>query len=182
MEYSKEALMSLVREHALRFGQFTLASGKSASYYLDCRQVTLHPHGANVIALGMLELMKVSLPDAVGGLVIGADPITASVVTIAGQRDLSIRGFMVRKEAKGHGMGRQIEGPVQSGMTCFVVEDVITSAGSAIQAVHAAREFGLRVLGVIAVIDRLEGGGHALEAIGVPLQTLLTVRDFGIEP
>ncbi|MFY7877835.1 MAG: orotate phosphoribosyltransferase, partial [Pirellula sp.] len=92
-----------MREHALQFGQFTLASGKQASFYLDCRKVTLHPQGANLIAAGMLDWMTgnrfASIPDAVGGLAIGADPITASIVVLAGQRGLATRGFMVRKEA-----------------------------------------------------------------------------------
>jgi len=182
-EYDPEELKRLVREHALKFGTFTLASGKTASYYLDCRHLTLHPRGANVIAVGILErlLAMDSLPDAVGGMAIGADPITAAVITIAGQRELPILGFMVRKEPKGHGTGRQVEGPVQPGQNVVIVEDVITSGGSALAAVKAAREFGLNVRGVIGIIDRLAGGQAAFEAEGVPLQTLLTVRDFGIE-
>lgn len=180
--YSQKQLIDLVREHALRFGEFKLASGKTGSYYLDCRQITLHPQGANLIAAGMLELMQTTIPDAVGGLAIGADPITAAIVTLAGQRALPIRGFMVRKEAKQHGMGRLVEGPVAAGMQCIIVEDVITSGGSAIQAAQAARDFGMNVLGVLAVIDRLEGGRKAFEAANLSLQTLLTIEDFGIKP
>lgn len=178
--YSRDTLISLVREHALRFGTFTLASGKTASYYLDCRQITLHPQGANQIGAGMLEILKTNMPDCVGGMAIGADPITASIVVHAGQQNLPLLGFMVRKEAKQHGMGRQVEGPVKPGMNCVIVEDVITSGGSALQAAKAAKEFGLNVLGVLAVIDRLEGGRAAFEAEGIPLTTLLTIRDFGI--
>ncbi len=87
---------------------------------------------------------------------------------------------MVRKEAKQHGMGRTVEGPVKAGMKCIIVEDVVTSGGSALQAVQAVREFGMEVAGVIAVIDRLEGGRAAFEAVGIPLTTLLTIEDFGI--
>ena len=182
MEYDKDLLKALVREHALRFGQFTLASGKQASFYLDCRKVTLHPQGANLIAMGMLDWISSnrfpSLPDAVGGLAIGADPITASVIMLAGQRGMSTRGFMVRKEAKAHGTGQLIEGPVESGMSCIIVEDVITSGGSALRAVEAARAFGMHVLGVLGVIDRMEGGRDAIEQAGLPLATLLTMNDF----
>jgi len=171
-----------VREHALQFGQFTLASGKQASFYLDCRKVTLHPQGANLIAAGMLDWMTgnrfFSTPDAVGGLAIGADPITASIVVLAGQRGLTTRGFMVRKEAKTHGTGKLVEGPVTSGMSCVIVEDVITSGGSALKAVESAREFGMTVLGVLGVIDRLEGGREAIEQAGLALATLLTINDF----
>jgi orotate phosphoribosyltransferase len=182
MNYSKQKLIEIVRQHALRFGQFTLASGKTASYYLDCRHVTLHPQGANQIAAGMLGLMRESLPDAVGGMAIGADPITASIVMLAGQNDLSLRGFMVRKEAKQHGMGKLVEGPVEPGMSCIIVEDVVTSGGSAMKAIEAVRDFGMTVKGVMAVIDRLEGGRSVFEREGIPLWTLLDITDFGISP
>ena len=181
--YDHEELKCLLREHSLKFGTFTLASGQTASYYLDCRRITLHPRGANVIALGMLEFITAMspMPTAVGGMAIGADPITASIVTIAGQRNLPLLGFMVRKEPKGHGTGRQVEGPVEPGQEVVIVEDVITSGGSALAAVEAARNFGLEVKGVIGIIDRLAGGEAAFAAKGIRLQTLLTIRDFGIE-
>ena len=182
LNYDRNGLISIIREHALKFGQFTLASGKQASYYLDCRMVTLHPKGANQIASGMLELIQSnhfgSIPDAVGGLAIGADPITASIVVHAGLRDCDMLGFMVRKEAKQHGTGKLVEGPVLPGMKCVIVEDVITSGGSALKAADAARDFGLEVIGVLGVIDRLEGGEAAFKAAGIPLATLLTIDDF----
>jgi len=184
MQYSKETLIEIIRQHALRFGDFTLASGKKGTYYLDCRHVTLHPQGINQIACGILDAITTeyadNVPDCVGGMAIGADPITAGVVMIAGQRGLSTLGFMVRKEAKQHGMGRLVEGPVHPGMKAIIVEDVVTSGGSALQAVRAAQDFGLQVLGVVAVIDRLEGGRSAFEAAGLSLTTLLTIEDFGI--
>lgn len=184
MTYSKSALIDIVRQHALRFGEFTLASGKKASYYLDCRQVTLHPEGIQHIAAGILEAMQqnfaTNFPNCVGGMAIGADPITAGVVMLAGQQHLPLRGFMVRKEAKQHGMGRLVEGPVQPGMRCVIVEDVVTSGGSALQAVEAVRAFGLEVMAVMAVVDRLEGGRAIFEAAGISLMTLLTIQDFGI--
>lgn len=182
MQYDKELLKALIREHALQFGNFTLASGKQASFYLDCRKVTLHPQGANLIGAGLLDIATGSsftkVPDAVGGLAIGADPITASVVVLAGQRGLSMRGFMVRKEAKTHGTGKMVEGPVVSGMTCVIVEDVITSGGSALKAAESAKDAGLQVLGILGVIDRLEGGREAIEQAGYTLTTLLTINDF----
>ncbi len=178
--YDRNHLISLVRQYALRFGTFTLASGKIANFYLDCRQLTLHPQGANQVALGMLELLRTDMPNAIGGMAIGADPISAATITLAGQQQIDLRGFIVRKEAKQHGMGRQVEGPVESGMSAVIVEDVVTSGGSALKAVEAAREFGLQVNRVLAVIDRLEGGREAIEAQGLKIQTLLTVRDFGI--
>lgn len=178
--YDRQALIDLVREQALQFGQFTLASGKTASYYLDCRRVTLDSRGANLIAEGLLELMGQPLPDAVGGMAIGADPISAAVITLAGIRQQRLKGFIVRKESKGHGTGRDVEGPVAPGDTAIIVEDVVTTGGSALRAIERVEQFGMRVLGVMAIIDRLEGGGEAFAAAGYRLQTLLTIRDFGI--
>ena len=181
MHYDKELLKDLVRKHALQFGNFTLASGKQASFYLDCRKVTLHPQGANLIASGLLDLVldksQGNPPDSVGGLAIGADPITASMVVHAGLRNLPMLGFMVRKEAKTHGTGKLVEGPVESGMSCVIVEDVITSGGSALKAAESAKDYGLKVLGIYGVIDRLEGGRQAIELAGYRLETLLTIND-----
>ena len=184
MSFDRKSLLDLIQSEALQRGEFTLASGKKASYYLDCRKVTLHPQGANQIALGMLEVIKAQgeLPDAVGGMAIGADPITASIVTVAGQQGLPLKGFMVRKEPKGHGTGKQIEGPVEPGQTVVIVEDVITSGGSALKAVDAAEAFGLKVTHVIGIIDRLAGGQAAFAARKIPLLTLTTIEDFGIQP
>jgi orotate phosphoribosyltransferase len=180
--YDKQALVAILREKALRFGDFTLASGKKASFYLDCRKVTLDSRGANLIAEGMLDLLGASMPDAVGGMAIGADPITAAVITVAGQKGLHMKGFIVRKEAKSHGTGRDVEGPVEQGDRVYIVEDTVTTGGSSLLAIEKAEAAGLQVLGVLAVIDRLEGGREAFAARGYSLQTLLTVRDFGIEP
>jgi len=180
--YDKNALIDLVREKALEFGDFTLASGKKASFYLDCRKVTLDPQGANLIAEGILELIDGNVPDAIGGMAIGADPITAAVVTVAGQRGLPLRGFIVRKEAKAHGKGRQVEGPVEPGESVVIVEDTVTTGGSSLKAIEHVEAAGMKVQAVIAIVDRLEGGEAAFAAKGFQLQTLLTVRDFGIEP
>ena len=178
--YDKSTLIALVREKALEFGDFTLASGRKASFYLDCRRLTLDSAGANQVAEGVLSLLGEHLPDAVGGMAIGADPITASVITLAHIRGKKLKGFIVRKEAKAHGKGRDVEGPVQPGETCVIVEDVVTTGGSSLAAIEKVEAFGLKVQGVIAIIDRLEGGSEAFAARGYKLQTLLTIRDFGL--
>ena len=180
--YDKAALMDLVRQLALALGDFTLASGKKSKYYLDCRKVTLDSAGANLIADGMLELLGGNLPDAVGGMAIGADPITAALITVAGRSGKKLRGFIVRKEAKQHGTGREVEGPVNPGDEVVVVEDVVTTGGSSLAAIEKAEAAGLKVRGVLAIIDRLEGGRETLAARGYSLQTLLTIRDFGLAP
>ena len=179
--YDKESLIELIRQQGLEFGDFTLASGKKASYYLDCRKVTLDSRGTRLIAEGILELLGEAMPNAVGGMAIGADPITAAVITLAGLREIDLKGFIVRKEAKQHGKGRAVEGPVTPGDRVVIVEDVVTTGGSSLRAIDQVEQFGLQVERVIAIIDRLEGGAEAFQQRGIPLTTLLTVRDFGIE-
>lgn len=180
--YDRSALIQIIREKALQFGEFTLASGKKASFYLDLKQITLDAGGARLVGEGILDLLRENLPAAVGGMSIGADPITAAIITIAGINNLSLQGFMVRKEPKGHGTNRYIEGPVHPGQRVVIVEDVVTTGGSSLLAIERAEEFGLKVERVIAIVDRLEGGREAFAARGYPLTTLLTIRDFGIEP
>lgn len=178
--YDKERLKELVRELALEFGDFTLASGKKAKFYLDCRRLTLDSRGAVQVAEGILELLADRMPDAVGGMAIGADPITAAVITLAGTRGQQLKGFIVRKEAKQHGKGRDVEGPVVSGEQVYIVEDVVTTGGSSLAAIEKVEAAGLQVAGVIAIIDRLEGGQEAFAARGYKLESLLTIKDFGI--
>jgi len=180
--YDKQALIELIRETALAFGQFTLASGKQASYYLDCRKVTLDARGAKLIGAGMLELMGEPLPQLVGGMAIGADPITAAILTLAGVRGAPLRGVMVRKESKQHGTGKFVEGPFESGEEVVIVEDVVTTGGSSLLAIERCEAVGLKVKGVLAIVDRLEGGRDAFAAKGYQLTSLLTIRDFGIDP
>ncbi len=182
--YDKDALIALFRQKALKFGQFTLASGKEASYYLDGKQVTLDAHGARLVAEGILDLLAAAgpMPAAVGGMSIGADPITAAVVTMSAVRGTPITGFMVRKESKGHGTKRYIEGPVQPGCEAVIVEDVVTTGGSSIEAIERCEAFGMKVVRVIAIIDRMEGGAEAFRNRGFPFASLLSIRDFGIEP
>lgn len=178
--YNRDALQQLIRAKALKFGEFTLASGKQASYYLDCRQITLDAQGARLVGEGMLELLASDLPDLVGGMAIGADPITAAILTLAGVRQLPLRGVMVRKEAKQHGTGKLVEGPFNAGESIAIVEDVVTTGGSSLLAIERCEEVGLKVKRVLAIIDRLEGGREAFAAKGYELTTLFTIRDFGI--
>ncbi|HLA85462.1 MAG TPA: orotate phosphoribosyltransferase [Thermoguttaceae bacterium] len=182
--YDKEALVALVRHKSLKFGEFTLASGKKARYYLDGKQVTLDPHGSRLIAEGILDLLGEDdeMPEAIGGMSIGADPITSAVVTMSSVRGTPILGFMVRKEPKGHGTNQYIEGPVQPGQKVVIVEDVVTTGGSSLAAIERAKAFGLEVTGVLAIIDRMEGGAAAFARAGYKLRSLLAITDFGISP
>ena len=177
-------LVDLIAERAVRRGRFQLASGREASFYIDAKQVVLDAAGAMLVGRAILARLRAigPLPHAVGGMSIGADPITAAVVTMAGVEGLPLKGFMVRKEPKGHGLQRFIEGPVEPGQRVVIVEDVVTTGGSSLLAIDRAVEFGLVVERLVTVIDRLAGGREALAARGIPLDALVTVRDLGIDP
>ncbi|MBL9095160.1 MAG: orotate phosphoribosyltransferase [Planctomycetaceae bacterium] len=184
--YQPAALHALIEQRALKRGDFTLASGKKSSYFLNCKQVTLDSFGAKLIGEGILDLLRqdAPLPKAVGGMSIGADPITASVVTVAGYESVPLLGFLVRKETKDHGAtaAKYIEGPVARGDDVVIVEDVVTTGGSSLLAIERCLDYGLKVRGVIAIVDRLEGGREAFAAKGYWCKSLFTIRDFGIEP
>lgn len=182
-----DRLTELFRERALKFGDFTLASGKKASYYLDGKQITLHAEGLRLVAEGMLAKLS-SVTDepvhSVGGMVIGADPIVGGILAAAAEsadhKDLT--GFLVRKEAKGHGTQKFVEGPLQPGQSVVIVEDVVTTGGSSLLAIERVEAFGAKVVGVLAIIDRMEGGRAAFENAGYKFDSLLTIEDFGITP
>lgn len=180
--FDRDRLIELFRERALKFGTFTLASGKTASYYLDGKQITLHSEGLQLVSAGLLELLHDVPFDAIGGMSIGADPIIGGVLALAGSQGRKLDGFLVRKEAKGHGTGRFIEGPVRPGSKVVIVDDVVTTGGSSLQAIDRIQEFGCSVVQVVAIVDRLEGGAANFQARQLPLASLLTIRDFGITP
>lgn len=178
------SLTQAFTEKALQRGTFRLASGKTASFYLDAKQVVLEASGAMLVGQAVLARLQQlgPLPDAVGGMSIGADPITAAVVTMAGVAGLPLQGFMIRKEPKGHGLGRYVEGPVSAGQRVVILEDVVTTGGSSLTAIDRAQEFGLTVERVVTLIDRLAGGRDAFAARGIPMEAMLTIRDLGIDP
>lgn len=180
--YDRNRLMALILKRALKFGDFTLASGKKSAYYLDGKQVTLSAEGLMQISFGLLELLKDLEFSGFGGMSIGADPIVGGVLVAAASQGKSLQGFMVRKEAKGHGTQRFIEGPIQPGDKVVIVDDVVTTGGSALQAVDRVEEFGCKVIHVVGIVDRLQGGEAAFSARNIPFSALLTVRDFGITP
>ena len=175
-------LIELFRERALKFGDFTLASGKKAKYYLDGKQITLHSEGLRLVSEGLLALMKDVDATAIGGMTIGADPIVGGMLAVAAGQGRELSGYLVRKEAKGHGTQKFIEGPVTSGQKVVIVEDVVTTGGSSLLAAERAKEFGLDVVMVLAIIDRMEGGRQNFEKAGFVFKSLLTIEDFGITP
>jgi orotate phosphoribosyltransferase len=184
MGYDRARLVELLRRDALRTGTFTLASGRTSHYYVDGRTVTLAAEGAALIGAGVLEVLS-DRPEvtAVGGLTMGADPIVGATLAVAGARGgRDLRGFLVRKEAKVHGLGKLVEGPLAAGTTVAIVDDVATTGGSSLQAVAAVEALGCRVAVVVAVLDRLEGAAETFAARGLDFRPLVTIRDLGVEP
>ena len=143
---------------AVKTGDFTLSSGKKSNFYVDCRKISLHPEGSKLIGKIILDKIKDIKVDSIGGLTLGADPITSAVVTLG-----NIPGFIVRKKEKAHGTQQKIEGHLQSGWNVVVVEDVATTGASALQAIEAVEAAGAKVIKVISVVDREEGAAEALK-------------------
>jgi orotate phosphoribosyltransferase len=182
--FDRERLIALLKRDALRVGTFTLASGRTSHYYVDGRTVTLSAEGASVIGAGVLErIADLAGVGAVGGLTMGADPIVGATLAVAGGSGRGdLLGFLVRKEAKGHGTGKLVEGPLKPGTDVVIVDDVATTGGSSLQAVAAVEAMGCRVARVIVVLDRLEGASEAFAARGLDFQAMVTIRDLGVEP
>jgi orotate phosphoribosyltransferase len=172
--------LSILAERSARRGQFTLASGRQSTLYIDARLTTMSPDGLTLIGpLALAALRDVDWRvQAVGGLTLGADPISYAIAYASAETASPLRAFTVRKEAKAHGTGRLIEGPFHAGDRVAVIEDVITTGGSALRAVEAVRAAGGSVAGVLALVDREEGGRDALVSAGLPVVALARASDI----
>ncbi len=176
-----DKLFNLLYTRAFRqsaLPEFKLTSGKSSCFFLDCKKVSLDPHGAFLIGEAIFERIKSFPVDGVGGMTLGADPIATSVSLISYIKKKPITGFIVRKERKQHGSGQQVEGPLPVGGNLVVVEDVVTTGGSTIHTINILRSEGYTILKVVALVDRLEGGSEKIVAEGVPFEALYTMNDF----
>jgi orotate phosphoribosyltransferase len=172
---ARERLVAELREHALVIGEVTLTSGAKAKYYVDAKRAILLPAGFRALGELVAEEAARVRASAVGGMTMGADPVACAALAAGAD----VKGFFVRKERKEHGLQRWIEGPELSpGERCLVVEDVVTTGGSTLKAIERIREEGLEVAGVVSVLDRLAGGGEAIEAAaGAPYTALATIDD-----
>lgn len=177
-----ERLRRLLLERSVQRGSFLLASGKRSSYYIDCRPATMSAEGLALIGrMGWQAILEAGWrPAALGGLTMGADPVAYAIAAASFQSDAPADAFSVRKESKDHGTGRLIEGNFKPGDAVVVVEDVITSGGSAQKALAAIEHAGGKVLGVLAVVDREEGGRGVLEKEGRKVVTLTNVTELGL--
>jgi orotate phosphoribosyltransferase len=173
-------LVTLLAERSARRGRFTLASGKQSDFYIDARLTTMSPEGLSIIgSLALLTLRESGWKvDAVGGLTLGADPISYAISYASAASDHPLRAFTVRKEPKAHGTGKLLEGPIREGDRVAVIEDVITTGGSALRAIEAVRSAKASVAGVLALVDREEGGRQAIEKAGVSVISLVTANQI----
>ena len=174
------ALKQLLLERSVKRGSFVLASGKHSDIYIDARLTTMSPEG--MLLIGKLGLSAIRehdwKPDSIGGLTMGADPVAFAISHTSALEKSPLRAFSVRKEAKAHGTGNQIEGPFKKGDRVVVIEDVVTTGKSALQAIDAVERFGGEILGVLAIVDRQDGGREAIGARGYDVVALTTIGDL----
>jgi len=173
----RQQLKELLKK-ALVFKETTLASGKKSHYYLDARQVTLSSEGSLLAARVLLDFLQHYNVGAIGGLTMGADPIVSAVAALSNLEDMSINAFIVRKQSKEHGLKRAIEGPQVKGLSVAVVDDVVTSGGSLLQAATAAKENGAKVAITTALVDRGEGATQLLEEAGFSFKPVFTIKEL----
>jgi orotate phosphoribosyltransferase len=173
---ARERLLDELRRHALVIGDVTLSSGQRASYYVDARRAIMRPEGFRAAGLMIAAAAHGVGAQSVGGPVMAAIPLACAAIAVAEGDDLV--GFFVRKEPKEHGLQRWVEGPVEAGTSCLVVEDTVTTGGSTVAAIERIREEGLEIRGALCVVDRLAGGGEAIEAAAeAPYRPLTTIDD-----
>ncbi len=171
-------LAALLARLAYREGEFRLSSGRTSTFYLDAKQVTYHPEGVGLVGAAIVEIARELDVEAVGGPTMGADAIVAAAVWASRDSDTPLAGFVVRKEGKRHGLQKWIEGVSPKGRRVAIVEDVVTTGGSVLRAVEAVREAGAEVAVVIALVDREEGGGEAVEEMGIPFRAVCTLSEI----
>jgi orotate phosphoribosyltransferase len=172
---ARDRLIAELREHALVIGEVTLTSGATAQYYVDAKRAILLPAGFRALGELVAEELREREAGAVGGMTMGADPVACAALAAGADA----KAFFVRKERKEHGLQRWIEGPLlDPGERCLVVEDVVTTGGSTVEAIERVKEEGFVVAGVVSVLDRLAGGGEAIARVaGAPYRALTTIDD-----
>jgi len=181
MEQKRKRLLQLLKEKSFRYSPdkpFKLASGRESPYYVDCRPVTHSAEGLALMGEIIFDLIKDLDVQGVGGLTMGADPLAHAAALVSFQKGKPVNAFAVRKFTKDYGAGGRVVGDVKAGGRVVILEDVVTTGGSALQAVAAARDFGLEVVKVIVLVDRQEGGRDAV-AVQVPrVESVFTLADF----
>ena len=180
MSPDRERLVALLLERSFRVGDFVLSSGARSRFYIDCRTTTTHAEGQAVVGrLGLAAVREAGLrPDAIGGLTMGADPLAYAIAHASWIAGDPVNAFTVRKEPKAHGTGKRVEGCFAAGMRVVVMEDVVTTGGSALRAIEAVEAEGGEVIAVLSLVDREEGGREAIEARGYPVHAIVGVGEL----
>lgn len=174
----RQELQQELLRYSLRFGEFTLTSGRKSDYYIDSKLTTLRPRGAFLVARLLLEELKSAPVDAIGGPTISADPVIGALIALASMESIPLVGFLVRKEAKDHGMGRAIEGPLEAGMRVAVFDDVVTTGGSIKQAIDQLEAYNCTVVNTYTIVDRQEGAQANFAHWGYPFHALFTMAEL----
>ncbi len=176
----RQQLFNLLKTHSFKTGHFVLASGKTSNYYMDCRMTTLQAEGARLIGELFFDALKNDHLDTVGGVALGAVPMVSAISTASAYAGHLLNGFLIRKESKGYGTSRQIEGHIEPWMRVAIVEDVVTSGGSLIKGIKAVQaEYpSVDIVKVVSIVDRQAGGKENIEALGIPFESLFTVDEF----
>lgn len=174
MQGTRERLLRLLRERAVRRGKFTLASGEQSDYYIDGRMIEVHPEGATLIGEAIYQRIKELAPEAIGGLAVGAVPLVTAAVIACHNHGLAIEGFWVRADVKDHGMRKLIEGNFPDGARTVIVDDVITSGDSVQKAIDAVQAQGGKILRIVTIVDRQRGAKERFEQAGYVYDPLFT--------
>ncbi|WP_295819842.1 orotate phosphoribosyltransferase [uncultured Microbacterium sp.] len=181
LESERRTLVDLIAAEAVFHGDFTLSSGKKATYYVDMRKLTLDHRAAPAIGRLVLDAVRDLNADAVGGLTLGADPIANAVMHASVAAGTPVDAFVVRKEPKDHGRGRQIEGAEVTGKRVVIVEDTSTTGGSPLKAAEVAAAAGAEIVAVVTVVDRKTGAQAAVEAAGYEWRSIIDLDDLGLQ-
>jgi len=181
VEKLKKQLLALLNKEALKRGEFVLSSGKTSNYYLDGRIITLTPEGAYLVASIILELLKDEKIEAVGGPTLGADPIVGAIAALSHLEKRPLKTFIVRKQSKEHGTQRQVEGPaLPKNSTVILLDDVATTGKALVEAKLALDNMGVKSGKAIVIVDREEGAKENLAKAGIQLESIFTIKDFGL--
>jgi orotate phosphoribosyltransferase len=178
---SRTRLLELFKSRAVFFGQFTLASGKQSTYYINSKRAIFNAEAVWLLGDVLFRMTHDMTIQAIGGLEVGAIPMAAAAAMRYHEEGRSIEGFYVRKQAKGHGSKEMVEGVVRTGDRVVIVDDVLTTGGSVLQAIQEVERMGAEIAAVICIVDRMEGAREAL-APRYSFLPIFTIRDFGIEP
>lgn len=174
----RDELLEILMKKSFKRGEFTLTSGAKSNYYINGKLTTLDSRGAYLVARIFLAMIADDVPDAVGGLTLGADPVIGSMLSLAGMEDLPLKGFIVRKAAKQHGTQSLVEGSLSEGDRVVIIEDVTTTGGSSLKAIEAVQALGCKVTKVLVIVDRQQGAAENLKKIGCRLESIFTVEEL----